>query len=86
MADAIKPVTQWLQEALSGRIPLTDCPPAVQSWARLSIYEGALEVLKMEWVEDRRRALGKIPPLIRPYIEAEVKRLWPLRDELAPPR
>lgn len=74
--------SEWLQEALSGRIPLTDTPLSVQSWARLSIYEGALEVVKMEWVEDRRRALAKIPDLIRPYVAAEVKRLWLLRGEL----
>jgi len=57
-------------------------PEAIQSWARFPIYEGAAEIVRMEWRDDRARALAKIPYKIRPYVEAEIKRIWPMRDDL----
>lgn len=80
--ERVKPVQAWLDEILSGRIAMEDAPDAVQSWARFAIYEGAVEIINIEFSGDRKAALSKIPERVRPYVEAEVKRLWPLREEI----
>jgi hypothetical protein len=54
---------------------MEQAPPAVQSWSRYFIYQGAEEVLSLPR-EDRAKALDKIPLTIRPYVEAEILRLW----------
>lgn len=74
--------TDWLSLILSGQIDMKDAPKAVQSWARFSIYEGASEIARMPHIDDRKEALEKIPKRIRPYVEAELKRIWPMRHEL----
>jgi len=64
---------------LAGEIPVGQAPRAVQSWAQFFIYQGAEEVLTFENVDERRAALGKLPALVRPLVEAEVRRLWEWR-------
>lgn len=61
---------------------MKDAPASIQSWARLSIYEGAVEVVHLHSPDARRAALLQIPEKVRPYVEAEVKRIWPMRSEL----
>lgn len=61
---------------------MEDIPPSVQSMARHPIYEGAREIVLMEWVDDRRAELLKVPEKIRCHVAAEVKRLWPMRSAL----
>jgi hypothetical protein len=78
----IKPVTWWREQVLSGRLAYDEAPAAIQSWLRHDIYLGAKEICLMENVDERRAFITKIPTLIRPYIEAEVKRFWPVRREL----
>lgn len=73
---------QWLNEVLSGHIPMEDAPPSIQSWARFPIYQGAVEIVLMPTKQEREAALGKIPSSVRPYVEAEVRRIWAFRDEL----
>lgn len=80
--DEIKRPSQWLAQVLSGQIKMENAPASIQSWARFEIYQGAREVVRMGLVEDRRAAMAKIPPSIRPYVEAEVKRIWPQRHDL----
>lgn len=71
----------WLDEVLSGRIDMKNAPASIQSWARFAIYQGAVEIIRMEWKEARAEALGRIPEKIRPYVEGEVRRLWTMRDD-----
>lgn len=78
----VRPVQWWLTEVLSGRIPLTDAPASIQSWARFPIFEGAKEIIRLPDAAQRKAALTKIPLGVRPYIEAEVTRLWPMRAAL----
>jgi len=56
----VRPVAWWLNQILSGNIGMKDAPEAVQSWARLSIYEGAMEILNIENRDERVSALMKI--------------------------
>jgi len=73
---------QWLNEVLSGRIAMEDAPASIQSWARLPIFQGACEIIKMDTPDERRAELAKIPPLVRPWVEAEVRRVWVMRRGL----
>jgi hypothetical protein len=78
----LRPVTWWREQVLSGAISMGEASPSVRSWLRHDIYQGAREICLIENIEERRNALQGIPALIRPYVEAEIKRLWPLRHEL----
>ncbi len=68
--------SHYLRQVLMGNMALEDAPAAVQSWARLEIYEGARAVLNAGGLEKRRAMLARIPEKIRPHVEAEVRRLW----------
>ena len=74
--------SHWLKAILRGEIHIEEAPQAVQSWARFPIFEGAKEIVLMDTREERAAELEKVPAKIRPHVEAEVKRLWPLRREL----
>ena len=76
MAEKPSLILGWV---LSGQIPIEEAPGPIRSWARFYIYQGACEVLLIETTEGRRAALDKIPPMIRPHIEREAKRLWAQR-------
>lgn len=71
--------SEQLADLLSGRVAPKDTPEAVLSWARLSIYQGAQEVLSIEGKKQRQRALSKIPDEIRPYVEREAMAIWKKR-------
>lgn len=66
-----------------GKIPWEDVSPAVQSWARLPIYQAAKQILDMPEKGERRNALGKIPAAIRPMVEAEIMRVFEYRKKAA---
>jgi len=79
MAEMLIRPHEWLNRLLSGQIEMHQAPKAIQSWARFAIFEGAEAILRMDTIEERRSALKKIPDKIRPYVEAEIKRLWDMR-------
>lgn len=74
-----RPVSWWRTEVLPGRIPMTDAPAAVQSWLRHDVFLGAEEILTLP-KHERKAALDRIPALVRPYVEAEVLRVWKIKD------
>lgn len=74
--------TEQLHELLSGHIAWDKAAPAIRSWAAFFIHDAARQLVKMPDKEKRRMALGKIPGTIRPHVELEVKRIWPIRDRL----
>lgn len=76
------PVQWWLTEVLSGRIPIKDAPASIQSWARFPIFEGAKEIVLMPTADERKAALARVPELVRPCLETEVRRLWGMRGKL----
>lgn len=61
---------------------MEDAPPAIQSWARFAVYQGAVELVRMDTADDRKKGLAKVPAPIRPYVEAEVLRIWPWRHDI----
>ena len=74
----IAPPQWWLNQILSGQIRLEAAPASIQSWARFPIHQGAVEIVGMYGLDERRAALAKIPPSVRPHVEAEIKRIWPM--------
>lgn len=75
----VKRPSEALREVLTGKVAMADADPGIQSWAQFTIYQGAKEVLALPTKGERRNALGRIPATVRPYVEAEIKRLWALR-------
>ncbi len=73
---------EWIDDIMAGRLDLQDAPSSIQSFARYFIYEAAVAVCKLESREARVSALDVLPAKIRPHVEAEVKRLWPIRRDL----
>lgn len=65
-----------LRMVLSGQIGMDDVDAGIQSWASLEIYKGARAIADMPSKEGRRAALARIPEKIRPYVEAEVRRIF----------
>jgi len=55
---------------------MDDVDAGIQSWASLEIYKGARAIADMPSKEGRRAALARIPKKIRPYVEAEVRRIF----------
>lgn len=78
----VRPVTWWLNQYLTGALPADKIPPAVLSWSRFFIFEGAREIVLLDNKYERTAALAKIPAPLRPIIENEVKRIWPMRGAL----
>jgi len=77
-SDDWRPSRQ-LADLLSGKLAWGDASPAVESWARLHIYQGACSVLDLPTKGERRNALGKIPASVRPHVEAEAMRIHKIR-------
>jgi len=73
----------WIGEAvenvLQGLTAMEDADPAIRSYVRLPIYQKACEILALETIDERREVLRQAPPLIRPYLEEEIMRIWDLR-------
>lgn len=69
-------------EVLEGKLNHDDAPPAVQSILRLEYFNAAVEVCLKKSKEDRKKYLSRVPETCRSEVEAEVKRLWPIRDRI----
>lgn len=46
------------------------------------IYQAAVDICNMNTRERRQKALTKFPDTIKPFVEREIKRLWPRRENL----
>jgi len=73
--DGVARPSKQLEDVLRGIVQMKDAPEAIQSWARLSIYQGAVAVLAIEGKGNRRNAIAMVPAPIRPYLEAEILRI-----------
>lgn len=69
-----------LHAVLSGATSWSDASPSIQSWAQLEIHRGAVDILSLPTIEKRRAILQKIPGDIRVLVEAEIMRLWKMRN------
>ena len=65
-----------IKRVLSGEVRMEDEEPGIRSACQLEIYKGAKTILAMKTKDERRRAINRLPALIRPYVEKEVTRLW----------
>lgn len=72
----IKRPSEWREDVLLGKVAMADAPESIQSWAQFTIYHAAKEIMAQPEKGLRRNMLSRIPALIRPYVEAEVVRLW----------
>ncbi len=70
-----------MMDVLEGRVIITDASPSIQSCLRLPIYQKAAQILELPTKQDRRWELEKAPPLIRPFLEEEILRIWELRKQ-----
>jgi len=68
-----------IDRVLRGEVALEDEDASIQSACSFYIHEGATEILAIKDKERRRRALMKIPALIRPHVEKEVWRIFEQR-------
>jgi hypothetical protein len=59
---------------------MEDEEPGIQSACSKYIYDGAVSILALNGKDARRKALSRVPDLIRPYIEMEARRLHELRN------
>lgn len=78
----VRPVSWWLDNLLSGRFGMDEVPRSVRSWADFFFWQAAREMVLMSSADDRRVALAKVPERVRPFVQAELTRLWPLRHEI----
>jgi len=69
---------------MDGEIELSDQSGPIQSACSRYIYEDACKVLDLPTKDERRVALNKVPVLLRPHIEKEVKKIWELRKQSRP--
>lgn len=74
--------SRQLYAVLDGTLAWDNASPAIRSWASFFIFDAAKQIVLMADKEKRQTALGKIPGTIRPIVEAEVRRIWPIRDSL----
>jgi len=79
----VRPVTWWLQQLLTGRLGMGEVPASIASWSRFFFWQAADEIVALGNVDERRKKLAAIPDRVRPYVEAEVVRLWGLKRDQA---
>lgn len=77
--DKTRPSSR-IARVLRGQVRMEDEEPGIQSACRKYIYDGAVSILAIHGREARRKALSRVPELIRPYIEMEARRLHEVRN------
>lgn len=63
-----------LRDLLTGVTDWEDAHPAIRSWAMLTIHGAAKTILDAPKPK-RRAMIDKLPPSLRPILEAEIIRL-----------
>lgn len=67
-----------MADVMAGKKPIEDLVEGVRSAIRAEIYREACRILEIK-KEGRKEALEAVPAMIRPHIEAEVRRIWEMR-------
>jgi hypothetical protein len=76
--DETRP-SKRIERILRGKVRMEDEEEGIQSACRKYIYDGAVSILAIEGREARKRALNRVPALIRPHIEMEARRIHEFR-------
>lgn len=80
-ANGIPTPSEQIEAVLRGEVAMQDAPASIQSAAQLPIYQAAQTIIAGKTLAQRRAMLDRIPERVRPYVAAEVKRLWALRQQ-----
>lgn len=72
-------VYQEMMDVLEGRVLLTEASASIQSCVRLPLYQKARQILDLPTRDKRRWEIEKAHPMIRPFLEEEIMRIWELR-------
>ena len=76
--DETRP-SKRIERILRGKVRMEDEDEGIQSACRKYIFDGAVSILAIKGLEARKKALSRVPALIRPYIEMEARRIHELR-------
>lgn len=76
-----KPSEQML-EVLTGKLHHDDAPAAIQSLCSKAYFDAAMQIIREDDKEKRRKMLTRIPETCRDEVRAYVERLW--RDRKRP--
>lgn len=71
--------SKLINAVLDGTLAMEKAPLAIQSCIRWPIYEKAVEILALPHAA-RKPAIEDAPAALRPYLEAEIIRIWRLRN------
>lgn len=74
---------QKMQAVLSGAASFDDADPAIQSLLQKPIYDAAVVIVKESDRDKRRKMLTDTPESYRVKLEAEVRKIWPIRNKLS---
>jgi len=61
---------------------MDEVPASIRNWSSFFVYRAALGIVLLGSREERQERLDQAPPRMRPYVEEEIARLWPMRAEL----
>jgi hypothetical protein len=70
-----------IKAVLMGKVAMEDEEEGIQSACSKHIYDGAKSILAIPDKEKRRRALDRLPALIRPHIEREAWRIFMIKGK-----
>lgn len=71
--------SERIKDVLMGKVAMEDEAPAIRSACSKHIYDGANSILRLPSKDARKKALERVPDLIRPYLEREILRLYKAR-------
>ena len=70
-----------MADVMIGKVALEDQPESIQSACKLEIYERACRIVELGTKLERRAEINRTPDKLRPHIEAEVMRVWRMRND-----
>jgi hypothetical protein len=68
-----------INDILAGKVKLEEEEASIQSACAFEIYKISVEILALPDRQARHDELTKVPELLRPYVQAEVIRVWQYR-------
>jgi len=76
----IKKPSDKVRDALTGKSSVT---PDIEPMCDRECYIAAMEIIRNGDTQDKRKSmLGKIPEGVRHMVEAHIKRMWAIREEI----
>ena len=76
-----RPSDQMLA-VLTGKMHHKDAPAAIQSLCSKAYFDAAMQIIREDDKEKRRKMLTRIPETCRNEVAKEVTKAWPRRQQL----